>query len=32
MIPIPAPSLREEFRERRPNDPAYMAQRIKVRR
>ncbi|GAB5037110.1 Hypothetical protein NocV09_06200090 [Nannochloropsis oceanica] len=29
MIPIPAPSIREQYRELRPNDPAYMAQRIK---
>ena len=30
MIPIPSPAVREEYRELRPNDPAYMAQRIKV--
>lgn len=32
MIPIPDPELRAKYREPRPNDPAYMATRIRVRR
>lgn len=32
MIPIPDPELKARYREPRPNDPAYMATRIRVRR
>lgn len=31
MIPIPDPALKARYREPRPNDPAFMAQRIRVR-